>query len=88
MKFRAQIYVKKTAEGGRRTPFFSGYSPLLVANGITNKCVVSLPSNIQMMMPGSKGEVEIDVDGADINNINSFELVEMDHITVTGIKII
>ena len=87
MKFRAQIYAKKTEEGGRRTPFFSGYKPILIANGIKYGCVVNIPDNTEMVMPGSKAEVEIDVEGADINNIKSFELVEMDHITVTGNKI-
>ena len=87
MKFKAQIYVKKTEEGGRRTPFFSNYTPILVANGIKYNCVVNLPNNIEMMMPGSKAEVEIDVDVADLKSITSFELTEMDHITVTGTKI-
>ncbi len=87
MKFKAQIYVKKTEEGGRRTPFFSGYSPELSVNAFKYSCVVNLPENIEMLTPGSKAEVEIDVEGIDINNITSFDLIEMGHITVTGTKI-
>jgi translation elongation factor EF-Tu-like GTPase len=87
MKFKAQIYVKKKEEGGRRIPFFSGYQPILVSNGIKYSCTVYLINNVEMMVPGSKAEVEIDVDAADINNIKSFHLIEQDHITVTGTKI-
>ena len=87
MKFRAEIYVKKAEEGGRRVPFFSGYKPTLIVNGNKYICVVDLPESVEMLMPGSKAEVEIDVDGADINNIRSFDLTESDHITATGIRI-
>jgi len=51
-KFEAQIYVLKKEEGGRHTPFFSGYRPQFYfrTTDVTGK--IMLPEGVQMVMPG------------------------------------
>lgn len=51
-KFTAQIYVLKKEEGGRHTPFFSGYRPQFYFRTTDVTGSLHLPGNIEMVMPG------------------------------------
>ena len=59
--FRAQIYVLKAAEGGRKSPFFGGYSPQFYfrTTDVTGK--ITLADGVEMCMPGDNTEVEIEL---------------------------
>ncbi len=51
-KFTAQVYVLKKEEGGRHTPFLTGYRPQFYFRTTDVTGVVTLPSGIEMVMPG------------------------------------
>jgi len=51
-KFEAQIYVLKKEEGGRHTPFFTGYRPQFYFRTTDVTGDVTLPSGTEMVMPG------------------------------------
>ena len=51
-KFNAQVYVLKKDEGGRHTPFFSGYRPQFYFRTTDVTGNLNLPSGIEMVMPG------------------------------------
>ncbi|HIH2763334.1 MAG TPA: elongation factor Tu [Candidatus Azoamicus sp.] len=58
-KFKAEVYILSKEEGGRHTPFFNGYRPQFYfrTTDVTGK--VSLPENIDMIMPGDNTNMEI-----------------------------
>ncbi|UCF66817.1 MAG: elongation factor Tu, partial [Acidobacteriota bacterium] len=58
MKFRGEIYVLTKEEGGRHTPFFTGYRPQFYFRTTDVTGVVSLPEGREMVMPGDRLEVE------------------------------
>jgi len=51
-KFTAQVYVLKKEEGGRHTPFFSGYRPQFYFRTTDVTGSLNLPDGIEMVMPG------------------------------------
>jgi elongation factor Tu len=51
-KFTAQVYVLKKEEGGRHTPFLTGYRPQFYFRTTDVTAVISLPSGVEMVMPG------------------------------------
>ena len=51
-KFEAQIYVLKKEEGGRHTPFFTGYRPQFYFRTTDVTGAITLPEGVQMVMPG------------------------------------
>ncbi|MFH1050906.1 MAG: elongation factor Tu [bacterium] len=51
-KFSAQVYVLKKEEGGRHTPFFSGYRPQFYFRTTDVTGNLNLPSGVEMVMPG------------------------------------
>ncbi|MDW8391763.1 MAG: elongation factor Tu [Oscillochloridaceae bacterium] len=51
-KFEAQVYVLKKEEGGRHTPFFSGYRPQFYIRTTDVTGAILLPSGMEMVMPG------------------------------------
>ena len=51
-KFNAQVYVLKNEEGGRHTPFFTGYRPQFYFRTTDVTGVATLPSGAEMVMPG------------------------------------
>ena len=57
-KFRAQVYVLKQDEGGRHTPFFNNYRPQFYFRTTDVTGSVTLPSGVEMVMPGDNVEVE------------------------------
>ena len=51
-KFNAQVYVLKKEEGGRHTPFFSGYRPQFYFRTTDITGALHLPEGVEMVMPG------------------------------------
>ncbi len=51
-KFKAEVYVLKKEEGGRHTPFFSGYRPQFYFRTTDVTGVANLPEGVEMVMPG------------------------------------
>jgi elongation factor Tu len=51
-KFKAEVYVLTKEEGGRHTPFFSGYRPQFYLRTTDVTGVASLPEGVEMVMPG------------------------------------
>ena len=50
--FEAEVYVLSKDEGGRHTPFFDGYRPQFYFRTTDVTGSVSLPSGVEMVMPG------------------------------------
>jgi elongation factor Tu len=51
-KFKAEVYVLSKEEGGRHTPFFSGYRPQFYIRTTDVTGVATLPEGVEMVMPG------------------------------------
>jgi elongation factor Tu len=51
-KFNAEVYVLSKEEGGRHTPFFTGYRPQFFFRTTDVTGILSLPEGIEMVMPG------------------------------------
>ena len=58
-KFKAQVYVLTKEEGGRHTPFFTGYRPQFYFRTTDVTGVALLPEGVEMVMPGDNVEMEI-----------------------------
>ena len=52
--FESEVYILTKDEGGRHTPFFSNYRPQFYIRTTDVTGSVSLPDNIEMVMPGDK----------------------------------
>jgi len=60
-KFSAQVYVLTKEEGGRHTPFFSGYRPQFYFRTTDVTGVIRLPEGVEMVMPGDNLHMEIEL---------------------------
>src|SRR6186713_1605299 len=60
-KFKAEVYVLKKEEGGRHTPFFSGYRPQFYFRTTDVTGVANLPEGVEMVMPGDNVEMTIEL---------------------------
>ncbi|MEK6579218.1 MAG: elongation factor Tu [Bdellovibrionota bacterium] len=60
-KFKGQAYVLTKEEGGRHTPFFNGYRPQFYFRTTDVTGVVTLPKNVEMVMPGDNVAVEVEL---------------------------
>jgi elongation factor Tu len=60
-KFKAQIYVLTKEEGGRHTPFFKGYRPQFYFRTTDVTGTVTLPQNVEMVMPGDNIAIEVEL---------------------------
>jgi len=60
-KFRGEVYVLTKEEGGRHTPFFSGYRPQFYFRTTDVTGVVSLPSGVEMVMPGDNVNLDVEL---------------------------
>jgi translation elongation factor TU len=60
-KAEAEVYILSRDEGGRHTPFFSGYKPqfYIRTSDITGEC--TLPEGVEMVMPGDNVKMEIEL---------------------------
>ncbi len=60
-KFKAKVYVLKKEEGGRHTPFFSGYRPQFYFRTTDVTGEAYLPEGVEMVMPGDNVNLEINL---------------------------
>jgi elongation factor Tu len=60
-KFKAEIYVLSKEEGGRHTPFFTGYRPQFYFRTTDVTGVVTLSEGVEMVMPGDNVSVEAEL---------------------------
>ncbi len=60
-KFKAQVYVLKKEEGGRHTPFFTGYRPQFYFRTTDVTGSVTLPEGTEMVMPGHNIEMQVEL---------------------------
>ncbi|WP_147822077.1 elongation factor Tu [Salidesulfovibrio onnuriiensis] len=58
-KFKAEVYVLSKDEGGRHTPFFSGYRPQFYFRTTDVTGVVTLEEGVEMVMPGDNATFEV-----------------------------
>ncbi len=58
-KFKAEVYALKKEEGGRHTPFFSGYRPQFYFSTTDVTGSVILAKGVEMVMPGDNTSIEI-----------------------------
>ncbi len=60
-KFYAEVYVLKKEEGGRHTPFFSGYRPQFYFRTTDVTGSIKLPEGVEMVMPGDNAQFEVEL---------------------------
>jgi elongation factor Tu len=60
-KFKAEIYVLSKDEGGRHTPFFNNYRPQFYFRTTDVTGSVTLPSGVEMVMPGDNVSIEVEL---------------------------
>jgi elongation factor Tu len=60
-KFKAQVYVLTKDEGGRHTPFFTNYRPQFYFRTSDVTGTLTLPTGIEMVMPGDNVSVDIEL---------------------------
>ena len=51
-EFEAEVYILKKEEGGRHTPFFTGYKPQFYIRTTDVTGEVTLKEGVEMVMPG------------------------------------
>jgi len=62
-KFKAEAYVLTKEEGGRHTPFFTGYRPQFYFRTTDVTGVAQLPEGVEMVMPGDNIAMDIELIG-------------------------
>ncbi len=60
-KFEAQVYVLSKDEGGRHTPFFTGYRPQFYFRTTDVTGTATLPAGVEMCMPGDNIEMTVEL---------------------------
>jgi len=60
-KFKAEVYVLTKEEGGRHTPFFTGYRPQFYFRTTDVTGSANLPEGVEMVMPGDNVQMEIEL---------------------------
>ena len=60
-KFQCEVYVLSKEEGGRHTPFFTGYRPQFYFRTTDVTGVAKLPEGVEMVMPGDNVRMEIEL---------------------------
>jgi elongation factor Tu len=58
-EFEAEVYILTKEEGGRHTPFFSGYRPQFYIRTTDVTGEVALPSGVEMVMPGDNVKMKV-----------------------------
>jgi elongation factor Tu len=61
-KFKGAVYVLSKTEGGRHTPFFSGYKPQFFFRTTNVTGEASLPEGIETVMPGDNAALTVNLD--------------------------
>jgi len=60
-KFEAEVYILSKEEGGRHTPFFSGYKPQFYIRTTDVTGDVTLPEGVEMVMPGDNVKMTVEL---------------------------
>ncbi len=60
--FRGEVYVLSKDEGGRHTPFFSGYKPQFFFRTTSVTGELTLPEGVEMVMPGDHTPLDVSLD--------------------------
>ena len=60
-KFECEVYILSKEEGGRHTPFFNGYRPQFYFRTTDVTGVATLPTGVEMVMPGDNIEMSIEL---------------------------
>jgi len=58
-EFEAEVYILTKEEGGRHTPFFSGYKPQFYVRTTDVTGEVTLPKGVEMVMPGDNAKMVV-----------------------------
>jgi elongation factor Tu len=58
-EFEAEVYILSKEEGGRHTPFFTGYKPQFYIRTADITGDVTLPEGIEMVMPGDNAKMKV-----------------------------
>jgi len=58
-KFKSEVYILSKEEGGRHTPFFNGYRPQFYFRTTDVTGVVTLPKEVEMVMPGDNVRFDV-----------------------------
>jgi elongation factor Tu len=60
-KFKAEAYILTKDEGGRHTPFFTGYRPQFYFRTTDVTGIINLPEGVEMVMPGDNMACDVDL---------------------------
>jgi elongation factor Tu len=60
-KFKAEVYVLNKEEGGRHTPFFTGYRPQFYLRTTDVTGITRLPEGVEMVMPGDNVTITVEL---------------------------
>ena len=60
-KFEAEVYVLKKEEGGRHTPFMTGYRPQFFMRTTDVTGTITLKSGVEMIMPGDNAKIDVEL---------------------------
>jgi len=60
-KFKGEVYVLKKEEGGRHTPFFTGYRPQFYFRTTDVTGTAALPEGVEMVMPGDNVTIVVEL---------------------------
>ena len=58
-EFEAEVYILTKEEGGRHTPFFTGYRPQFYIGTTDVTAEVGLPQGVEMVMPGDTAKMSV-----------------------------
>ena len=58
-EFEAEVYILTKEEGGRHTPFFTGYRPQFYIRTTDVTAEVALPTGVEMVMPGDNTKMTV-----------------------------
>lgn len=62
-EFEAEVYVLTKEEGGRHTPFFTGYKPQFYIRTTDITGEATLPKGVEMVMPGDNAKMTVKLIG-------------------------
>src|ERR1700757_1944057 len=60
-KFKAEVYILTKEEGGRHTPFFTGYRPQFYLRTTDVTGSIKLPDGVEMVMPGDSVNMDVEL---------------------------
>jgi elongation factor Tu len=60
-RFKSEVYILTKEEGGRHTPFFTGYRPQFYFRTTDVTGVATLPEGVEMVMPGDNTQMTVEL---------------------------